>query len=122
MVNGEAHSIEQDSFQYEIGYMLHYFSEIDHIKETQSEDIGYDLFLFERDLIDDIDVANLHKYDEYCAFFNNDIAVLFYRKEGKLFCQITKNDFPENYQILLREELSEELLLEWRKILQGIKL
>lgn len=122
VVNGEEYFIEQDSFQYEIGYMLHYFSKIDHIQETQSEDIGYDVFLFERDLRDEIDGVNLHQYDVYYAFFNNDIAVLFYKKEGKLFCQITKNNFPENYQILLKEELSEELLLEWRKILKGIKL
>lgn len=109
--------LEQDSYRYEVGHGLKYFCDPKNYIETDSEDIGYDYYLFECELEKGNIVQNIHDFDYFVAFSSNNIAVLFFKKDSALFCEITKNDIGETYKCLFLKEVSLETLMEWENIL-----
>lgn len=120
VICGKKYFIEKESYNYEISHVLKYFSESSNHVETESDDLGYEYFLyqseFERAADLEIDCSrDLYEFGYVLAFFNNNIAVLFYKKAGKFYCQVTQNDWNKECKTLCIEEIVPETLDKWKK-------
>lgn len=109
--------IEQDSYRYEIGYILNHYSNVSNIEKTEVEDLGYEYFIYQNSLTKDIKSRRLDEFDQYEAFSNENIYVLFYKKNNQIYCQVMQIN-SKSFQNLCLQVISEELLNEWQQILE----
>ena len=109
--------IEQDSYEFEIKYILKYFSDPDNYEQNNHENICKDYFIYQKRVLRDCDNIDVHEFDRYVAFSNENITVFFYKKYEKYYCSILYSDFKSEYKTILEEELSKEKLQTWNNIL-----
>ena len=106
----------------EIGIMFNHFCDSSNYVETAFDDLGYEYFVYQSEwekanCVEDIS-RDLYEFGCYLAFSMKNMAVLFYKKANKIYCQVTQNDWKKGeYKKLCREELTDKILAEWKKTL-----
>ena len=120
VVDTKKYFVRQDTFNYEIRHIFQYFCDSANYAETTSNDLGYDRFVHQNDLSKDINSRNLREFDGYCGFFSGDVTVSFYKKAGKMYCQISQNNDWSCYKSLCVEEITPDVLEEWKQLLNSI--
>ena len=114
IIKNHNYFIQQDSFRYEIGYNLKYH--ICNIKETNFLDIGKEYYKYQCQMLKDIENFDLNRFSDYLVFSNNHIAVLIYRQEKKVLCQVTYNNWEKDiYESLFLGELTNKTIQDWLK-------
>ena len=67
-------------------------------------------------MLKDIENFDLNRFSDYLVFSNNHIAVLIYRKEKKVLCQVTYNNWEKDiYESLFLGELTNKTIQDWLK-------
>lgn len=118
VIGEDMYFIEQDSYRYEIGYIFNHYANVSNIEETEVEDLGYEYFVYQNSLTKDIKSRRLNEFNQYVAFSNGNIYVLFYKKNNQIYCQVIQAK-SNNFQNLCLQVISEQLLNEWQQILRS---